>query len=162
MNLEYTNLHTMLTQPDIYVSTFTVVLGDKLFLGEQDLFKSFGFGVAVAAGSFAGPVIANKLKLQTLFTKPAHDISPAEKGKARALALRMSRIGGSVAFAYLVNSFILNKNFQFYQLPLIAGADLIAEYVQVQYSKKQAENFINEADGFINQAEDFIIQSKNK
>jgi len=141
MNLEYTNLHTMLTQPDIYVSTFTVVLGDKLFLGEQDLFKSFGFGVAVAAGSFAGPVIANKLKLQKLFT--AHDISPAEKDKARALALKMSRIGGSVAFAYLVNSLILKKNFQFSQLPLIAGADLMAEYVQAQYSKKQWDDFVN-------------------
>ena len=143
MNLEYTNLHTMLTQPDIYVSTFTVVLGDKLFLGEQDLFKSFGFGVAVAAGSFAGPVIANKLKLQKLFT--AHDISPAEKDKARALALKMSRIGGSVAFAYLVNSLILKKNFQFYQLPLIAGADLTAEYVQAQYSKKQWDDFVNQS-----------------
>jgi hypothetical protein len=142
MNLEYTNLHTMITQPDIYVSTFTVVLGDKLFLGEQDLFKSFGFGVAVAAGSFAGPVIANKLKLQKLFT--AHDISPAEKDKARALALKMSRIGGSVAFAYLVNSLILKKNFQFYQLPLIAGADLMAEYVQAQYSKKQWDDFVNQ------------------
>jgi hypothetical protein len=145
MNLEYTNLHTMLTQPDIYVSTFTVVLGDKLFLGEQDLFKSFGFGVAVAAGSFAGPLIANKLKLQTLFTKPAHDISPADKDKARALALKMSRIGGSVAFAYLVNSLILKKNFQFSQLPLIAGADLMAEYVQAQYSKKKWDDFVNQS-----------------
>ena len=140
MNLEYTNLHTMLTQPDIYVSTFTVALGDKLFLGEQDLLKSFGFGVAVAAGSFVGPLIGNKLKLQTLFT--AHDISPAEKDKARALALKMSRIGGSVAVAYLVNSLILKKNFQFSQLPLIAGADLMAEYVQAQYSKKQWDDFV--------------------
>ena len=137
MNLEYTNLHTMLTQPDIYVSTFTVALGDKLFLGEQDLLKSFGFGVAVAAGSFIGPLIGNKLKLQT-----AHDISPAEKAKARALALKMSRIGGSVAVAYLVNSLILKKNFQFSQLPLIAGADLMAEYVQAQYSKKQWDDFV--------------------
>ena len=91
MNLEYTNLHTMLTQPDIYVSTFTVALGDKLFLGEQDLLKSFGFGVAVAAGSFVGPLIGNYLKLQTLLTKPAHDISFADKAKARALFLRISK-----------------------------------------------------------------------
>jgi len=135
------NLELMITQPDMYVSALTVVLGDKLLLGEQDLFKSFGFGVAVAAGSFAGPLIGNKLKLQKLFT--AQDISPAEKDKARALALKMSRIGGSVAFAYLVNSLILKKNFQFSQLPLIAGADLMAEYVQAQYSKKQWDDFVN-------------------
>ena len=37
------NLELMITQPDMYVSALTVVLGDKLLLGEQDLIKSFGF-----------------------------------------------------------------------------------------------------------------------
>ena len=142
------NLELMITNPDMYVSALTVVLGDKLLLGEQDLFKSFGFGVAVAAGAFAGPRIAFGLKLQNgvlgsmLLDKSKRDFESVMK--ARALFVSISRIGGSVISAFLFNSLILKKNFQFSQLPLIAGADLMAEYVQTQYSKKQFDDFVNQ------------------
>ena len=140
------NLELMITQPDMYVSALTVVLGDKLLLGEQDLFKSFGFGVAVGVGSFAGPRIAYGLKLQNVIGPMLLDKSKRDfesVNKARALFVSISRIGGSVISAFLFNSLILKKNFQFSQLPLIAGADLMAEYVQTQYSKKQWDDFVN-------------------
>ena len=76
--------------------------GDKFLFGEPSLYKSLMFGGAVALGTYAGP-------------------------DAALLDLRLKQFGGSAVSAFLVNNLVLNKNFQFSQLAVVAGSYLAKE-----------------------------------
>ena len=85
--------------------------GDKFLLGEPNLYKSLMFGGAVALGTFAGPLIGQKLQI-TLVPKPTKP-DFATVMEAALLDLRLKQFGGSAVSAFLVNNLILNKSFQF-------------------------------------------------
>ena len=99
--------------------------GDKFLFGEPDLVKSLMFGGAVALGTYAGPVIGQKLQI-LLVPKPTKP-NIADAMDAALLDLRLKQFGGSAVSAFLVNNLILNKNFQFSQLALVAGSHLAKE-----------------------------------
>ena len=106
-----------------------VVAGDKFVLGEQDLVKSICFGGAVALGTYAVPVIAEKLKIKVVPQPSNMD----DTMNAAVLDLRIKQYGGSAAFAVLINTLFLKKDFQFSQLALIGGSHLIKEFVIETY-----------------------------
>ena len=99
--------------------------GDKFLFGEPDLVKSLMFGGAVALGTYAGPVIGQKLQIFLVPkpTKPTFE----NMMDAGLLDLRLKQFGGSAVSAFLVNNLILQKNFQFSQLALVAGSHLAKE-----------------------------------
>ena len=99
--------------------------GDKFLLGEPNLYKSLMFGGAVALGTFAGPLIGQKLQI-TLVPKPTKP-DFATVMEAALLDLRLKQFGGSAVSAFLVNNLVLNKNFQFSQLAVVAGSYLAKE-----------------------------------
>jgi hypothetical protein len=83
------------------------------------------FGGAVALGTYAGPVIGQKLQI-LLVPKPTKP-NIADAMDAALLDLRLKQFGGSAVSAFLVNNLILNKSFQFSQLALVAGSYLAKE-----------------------------------
>jgi hypothetical protein len=99
--------------------------GDKFLLGEPNLYKSLMFGGAVALGTYAGPVIGQKLQI-LLVPKPTKPTFETVM-EAALLDLRLKQFGGSAVSAFLVNNLILNKSFQFSQLALVAGSYLAKE-----------------------------------
>jgi hypothetical protein len=99
--------------------------GDKFLFGEPDLVKSLMFGGAVALGTYAGPVIGQKLQI-LLVPKPTKPTFETVM-EAALLDLRLKQFGGSTVSAFLVNNLILNKSFQFSQLALVAGSHLAKE-----------------------------------
>ena len=99
--------------------------GDKFLFGEPDLVKSLMFGGAVALGTYAGPVIGQKLQI-LLVPKPTKPTFETVM-EAALLDLRLKQFGGSAVSAFLVNNLILNKSFQFSQLALVAGSHLAKE-----------------------------------
>ena len=100
-------------------------VGDKFLFGEPDLVKSLMFGGAVALGTYAGPVIGQKLQI-LLVPKPTKPTFETVM-EAALLDLRLKQFGGSAVSAFLVNNLILNKSFQFSQLALVAGSYLAKE-----------------------------------
>ena len=100
-------------------------VGDKFLFGEPNLIKSLMFGGAVALGTYAGPVIGQKLQIQ-LVPKPTKPTFESVM-EAALLDLRLKQFGGSAVSAFLVNNLILNKSFQFSQLALVAGSHLAKE-----------------------------------
>ena len=99
--------------------------GDKFLFGEPDLVKSLMFGGAVALGTYAGPIIGQKLQI-LLVPKPTKPTFETVM-EAALLDLRLKQFGGSAVSAFLVNNLILNKSFQFSQLALVAGSHLAKE-----------------------------------
>ena len=99
--------------------------GDKFLFGEPDLVKSLMFGGAVALGTYAGPVIGQKLQI-LLVPKPTKPTFETVM-EAALLDLRLKQFGGSAVSAFLVNNLVLNKNFQFSQLAVVAGSYLAKE-----------------------------------
>ena len=99
--------------------------GDKFLFGEPDLVKSLMFGGAVALGTYAGPVIGQKLQI-FLVPKPTKP-DFATVMEAALLDLKLKQFGGSAVSAFLVNNLVLNKNFQFSQLAVVAGSHLAKE-----------------------------------
>ena len=99
--------------------------GDKFLFGEPDLVKSLMFGGAVALGTYAGPVIGQKLQI-LLVPKPTKPTFETVM-EAALLDLRLKQFGGSAVSAFLVDNLILNKRFQFSQLALVAGSHLAKE-----------------------------------
>ena len=81
------------------------------------------FGGAVALGTYAGPIIGQKLQIH-LVPKPTNIADAMDAG---LLDLKLKQFGGSAVSAFLVNNLILNKNFQFSQLALVAGSNLAKE-----------------------------------
>ena len=112
-----------------------VVAGDKFLLGEQDLVKSIFFGGAVALGTYAGPVIAEQLKIQLVPKPTVFDLG--EIMKAAILDLKIKQYGGSAKSAVLINSLILKKDFHISQLAVIGGSHLIKEYAIEFYMTSQ-------------------------
>ena len=112
--------------------------GDKFLLGEPSLYKSLMFGGAVALGTYAGPVIGQKLQI-LLVPKPT-DFNIGEIIDKAILDLRLKQVGGSAISAFLVNNFVLNKNFQFSQLALVAGSHLVKETITRSIRKSQNKN----------------------
>ena len=115
-----------------------VAAGDKFLLGEPSLYKSLMFGGAVALGTYAGPVIGQKLQI-LLVPKPT-DFNIGEIIDKAILDLRLKQVGGSAASAFLVNNLVLNKNFQFSQLALVAGSHLVKETITRSIRKSQNKN----------------------
>jgi hypothetical protein len=108
-----------------------VVAGDKFLLGEQDLMKSIVFGGAVALGTYAAPMIAEKLKIQLAPKPETPDFG--DMLNAASLDLKIKQYGGSAVSAVLINTLFLKKNFQISQLAVIGGSHLIKEYAVKSY-----------------------------
>lgn len=125
-------ISTIFSNPAIYVCAGTVVVGDQMLVQEPNLVKSLCFGAAVAAGAVGGLYFAQSQKNDKSDFK-----DPMTKFKDSLMTLRIDAIAGGAASGLLVNNLLLNKPFQFYQLPLIAASVLIAEKIQTQYTMGQ-------------------------
>jgi hypothetical protein len=103
-----------------------VAAGDKYILGEPDMMRSFYLGVAGAVGVFAATSIAPLVPLEKIMPNGAYMDS-------KTMELRLLEIGGAVGAGFAINRYILRNdrylNIQTEKILLLAGADVVAEYI---------------------------------
>ena len=99
--------------------------GDKFIFNEPNIEKSFYFGVAVGAGTFAGNYIGTNITPALLPTVGFMD--------GKTLEVRLAEVAAGAVGAYYLNRLILQNDFEpsqmYPKLALIAGSDFIAEYI---------------------------------
>ena len=98
--------------------------GEKYFFNQQDMLKSLYFAGAVATGTYFGSMAGNYLP--TL-------VPTVGFIDGKTLEVRLAEVGSGAAAAYLLNTQFLKNDFEYSQmypkLALIAGSDIIAEYI---------------------------------
>ena len=112
--------------------------GEIYFFNQQDMRKSLFFAGAVATGTYFGNIAGSYLPTV---------VPTVGFIDGKTLEVRLAEVGSSAAAGYFLNTQLLMNDFDYSQmypkLALIAGSDLIAEYI-VDYIEGTPPSFFSQ------------------